>query len=197
MAPRWADAAETEVPKSLTVTTDETIAIFGQGPVGLSATQLAVSMGARVIALDTSPERRELAKAFGAHEVIGPEANDPVDAIRELTHGEGAHKTLDCSSAPSARRAAVQAARSWGTACFVGERGEVTFDVSADLLRRQITLVGSWTFSKIGQADCAEFVADRNIDVGKLFTDYWTLDQAEEAYKLFDQQSTGKGVITP
>ena len=176
---------------------DETIAIFGQGPVGLSATQLAVAMGARVIALDTSPERRELAKEFGAHEVIGPESNDPVEAIRELTHGEGAHKTLDCSSAPQARRAAVQAARSWGTACFVGERGEVTFDVSADLLRRQITLVGSWTFSKNGQSDCAEFVADRRIDVGKLFTHRWTLDKAEEAYKLFDTQSTGKGVITP
>jgi transglutaminase-like putative cysteine protease len=47
------------------------------------------------------------------------------------------------------------------TACFVGERGEVTLDVSADLLRRQVTLVGSWTFSKQGQAECAEFVADR------------------------------------
>ena len=91
----------------------------------------------------------------------------------------------------------MQAARSWGTAGLVGERGEVTFEVDADLLRRQITLVGSWTFSKIGQADCAEFVADRNIDVGKLFTDYWKLDQAEEAYQLLDQQSTGKGVITP
>ena len=44
---------------------------------------------------------------------------------------------------------------------------------------------------------CAEFVADRKIDVGKLFTDRWTLGQAEEAYKLFDTQSTGKGVITP
>src|SRR5207244_12256275 len=48
----------------------ETIAIFGQGPVGLSATQLALAMGARVIALDVAPERRKLAQAFGAHEVI-------------------------------------------------------------------------------------------------------------------------------
>ena len=48
----------------------ETIAIFGQGPVGLSATQFAVAMGARVIAIDISPERRKLAQEFGAHEVI-------------------------------------------------------------------------------------------------------------------------------
>ena len=164
--------------------------------VGLSATQLAVVMGARVIAVDISPERRKLAQQFGAHEVIDGKA-DMVAAIRELTHGEGAHKTLDASSAPEARAAAVRAVRSWGTACFVGERGQVTLDVSPDLLRRQVTLVGSWTFSKQGQAECAEFVADRGVDVERLFTHRWKLEQAEEAYKLFDTQTTGKAVILP
>jgi threonine dehydrogenase-like Zn-dependent dehydrogenase len=175
----------------------ETIAIFGQGPVGLSATQLAVAMGARVIALDISAERRQLAREFGAHEVIDARSNDPVAAIRDLTHGEGAHKTLDTSGAAEARAAAVRATRAWGTACYVGERGQVTLDVSPDLLRRQITLVGSWTFSTQGQADCAEFVADHNIAVEKLFTHRWRLDQAEAAYRLFDTQTTGKGVILP
>jgi threonine dehydrogenase-like Zn-dependent dehydrogenase len=165
--------------------------------VGLSATQLAVVMGARVIAVDVAPERRKLAQQFGAHEVIDGRAGDMVAAIRDLTHGEGAHKTLDASSAPEARAAAVRAVRSWGTACFVGERGQVTLDVSPDLLRRQVTLVGSWTFSKQGQAECAEFVADRRVDVEKLFTHRWALEQAEEAYKLFDTQTTGKAVILP
>jgi threonine dehydrogenase-like Zn-dependent dehydrogenase len=165
--------------------------------VGLSATQFAVAMGARVIAIDISPERRKLAQEFGAHEVLDPKSNDMVAAIRDLTHGEGAHKTLDASSAPEARAAAVRAVRSWGTACFVGERGQVTLDVSPDLLRRQVTLVGSWTFSKQGQAECAEFVADRHVDVEKLFTHRWKLEQAEEAYKLFDTQTTGKAVILP
>src|SRR4029434_9762521 len=50
----------------------ETIAIFGQGPVGLSATQFAVVMGARVIAIDVEPEPRQLAHAFGAHALIDP-----------------------------------------------------------------------------------------------------------------------------
>jgi threonine dehydrogenase-like Zn-dependent dehydrogenase len=175
----------------------ETIAIFGQGPVGLSATQLAVVMGARVIAVDIAAERRKLAQQFGAHEVLDPAGGDLVAAIRDLTHGEGAHKTLDASSAPDARAAAVRAVRSWGTACFVGERGQVTLDVSPDLLRRQVTLVGSWTFSKQGQAECAEFVADRRVDVERLFTHRWKLEQAEEAYRLFDTQTTGKAVILP
>ena len=175
----------------------QTIAIFGQGPVGLSATQLAVAMGARVIAIDIAPERRQLAREFGAHEVLDGASNDVVAAIRDLTHGEGAHLTLDASSAPDARAAAVRSVRAWGTACFVGERGQVTLDVSPDLLRRQVTLVGSWTFSKQGQAECAEFIADRNVDVEKLFTHRWKLEQAEEAYRLFDTQTTGKGVILP
>src|SRR5438034_1254559 len=61
----------------------ETIAIFGQGPVGLSATQLAVEMGARVIAIDIAPERRKLAQQFGAAEVVDPTAHEMVAAIRE------------------------------------------------------------------------------------------------------------------
>src|SRR6185312_16303656 len=112
-------------------------------------------------------------------------------------HGEGAHKTLDTSGAAEARAAAVRATRSWGTACFVGERGQVTLDVSPDLLRRQITLVGSWTFSTQGQAQCAEFIADHKIPVDKLFTQRWKLEQADEAYRLFDKQTTGKGVFLP
>jgi threonine dehydrogenase-like Zn-dependent dehydrogenase len=174
---------------------DETIAIFGQGPVGLSATQLAVTMGARVIALDVSPERCQLARDFGAHEVINVGDTEPVEAIRALTQGEGAHKTLDCSSNPQARAAAVRATRSWGTACYVGEGGQVTLDVSPDLLRRQITLVGSWTFSTMGQANCAQYIAERRVPVDRLFTDRWKLEQAEEAYQLFDQQASGKGVF--
>ena len=174
---------------------DQTIAIFGQGPVGLSTTQLASALGARVIALDVSPARLARAKEFGATDVINPMETDPVAAIRELTDGLGAHATLDASSSPDARRQAVQSVRTWGKVCLVGEGGQMTLDVSPDLLRRQVTLIGSWTFSTVGQAECAKFIADRGVDVDLLFTDRWRLDQAVEAYQLFDQQTTGKGVF--
>ncbi len=177
---------------------DHTIAIFGQGPVGLSATQLASAMGARVIALDTSPERLARAREFGADLLINPvETNDVVGAIRDATHGLGAHLSLDASSSPQARAQAVRCIRTWGKACYVGEGGEVTLDVSPDMLRRQVTLIGSWTFSTVGQAECARYIADRGIAVDKLFTHRWRLDQAEEAYRLFDAQTSGKGVILP
>jgi threonine dehydrogenase-like Zn-dependent dehydrogenase len=172
-----------------------TIAIVGQGPVGLSATQLATAMGARVIALDVSAERLARAKEFGADAVVDPKADDAVAAIKALTHGAGADLALDTSGAPEGRLVAVRATRPWGTVCFVGEGGGVTLDVSRDLLRKQLTIIGSWTFSKIGQAECAGFVADRKIAVEHLFTHRWRLAQAEDAYRVFDQQTTGKGVF--
>ncbi|MEE3286972.1 MAG: zinc-binding dehydrogenase [Pseudomonadota bacterium] len=173
----------------------DTIAVFGQGPVGLSATQLAAAMGARVIALDVSAERLARADAFGADAMIDPSQDDPVDRIRELTGGPGAHLSLDCSSSPAARLAAVQCVRTWGKACYVGEGGEVTMDVSNDMIRRQVTLIGSWTFSTSGQADCARFIVDHDIDVDALFTERYCLEQARDAYALFDGQQTGKGVF--
>ncbi len=173
----------------------DTIAIVGQGPVGLSATQLAVAMGASVIALDISAERLARAKEFGAESLIDPKTDEPIAAIKALTHGEGANKTLDTSGTAAGRLIAVRGARAWGTACFVGEGGDVTLDVSPDLLRKQLTIVASWTFSTVLQADCARFVADRKIDVDHLFTHRWQLSEAGEAYRLFDQQISGKGVF--
>ena len=180
----------------LGLTGDQTIAVFGQGPVGLSATQLAAAMGARVIALDISEDRLARAREFGADVVINPKTvENVVGAIKDATHGLGAHATLEASSSPVARRQAVQSVRTWGKACFVGEGDTVTLDVSPDILRRQVTIIGSWTFSTVGQADCATFIADRKIGVDALFTDRWNLDQAAEAYRLFDRQTGGKGVF--
>jgi len=90
---------------------------------------------------------------------------------------------------------AVRGTRSWGTVCFVGEGGSVTLDVSPDMLRKQLTIIGSWTFSSVIQAECARFVADRKIDVEHLFTHRWRLDEADEAYRVFDRQTSGKGVF--
>jgi threonine dehydrogenase-like Zn-dependent dehydrogenase len=112
-----------------------------------------------------------------------------------LTRGEGVALALECSGAPAARRAAVRAVKTWGTACYVGEGGDVTLDVSPDLLRRQVTLIGSWTFSAMGMLECARFIADNNIDLERIFSHRWRLEQADEAYRSFDTQTTGKGVF--
>src|ERR1700704_184226 len=130
--------------KRMNMNGGDTLAVFGQGPVGLSATVIGVAMGARVIAVETSPERMKLAEEFGADAVIDASKEDAVEALKELTRGVGVDLALDCTGAAAARRAAVRCVKTWGTACYVGEGGDVTLDVSPDLLRRQVTLIGSW-----------------------------------------------------
>ena len=173
----------------------QTLAVFGQGPVGISATLIGAKMGARVIAVETNGERLALAKSFGADVTLDSSKTDIEKEIKQLTHGEGVDLALDCTGVAAARRAAVRSVKTWGTACFVGEGGDVTLEVSPDLLRRQVTLIGSWTFSAMGMAECARFIVDSGIKLDRIFTHRWKLEQADEAYRLFDQQSSGKGVI--
>jgi threonine dehydrogenase-like Zn-dependent dehydrogenase len=182
--------------KRIDVSGRDTLAVFGQGPVGLSATMLGRVMGARVIAIDVVPERLTLARELGAEAVINPKDTDPVKAIHDLTHGEGAETTMDCSGTSEGRLGALQSAGTWGRVAFVGEGGQTTIDVSKHMLRRQLTVHASWTFSAVGQEECARFIADRKIPLKKLLTHRFQVEQAEEAYRLFDTQTTGKGVFT-
>ena len=173
----------------------DTLAVFGQGPVGLSATVLGKAMGVRVIAVETSSERLKLAKDFGADTLVDASREDAVKSLLEHTRNEGVDLALDCTGAAAARRAAVRCVKTWGTACYVGEGGDVTLDVSPDLLRRQVTLIGSWTFSAMGMLECARFIADKRIALERIFSHRWKLEQADAAYRSFDTQTTGKGVF--
>jgi threonine dehydrogenase-like Zn-dependent dehydrogenase len=172
----------------------DVIAVFGQGPVGLAGTQLAAAMGARVIAIDPSAERLAIARALGASDLVSPTSDDPVTAIQALTHGKGVDKALEASGSNAARSAAIHGVRAWGSVAFVGVGGEPTVEVGA-IMRRQITVFGSWTFSNVGQGECARFIADRAIPADRIFTDRWHLDQGADAYRKVDQQSGGKGVF--
>lgn len=181
--------------RRLNLTGRETIAIFGQGPVGLAATQLAVAQGARVIALDVNADRLVQAKAFGADAILDPSSADPVAAIRELTQG-GADLAMDTTGVTGARTQAVRSVKLWGSVSLVGAGGDLHVPI-ADMMRRQITVMTSWTFSNVGQAECARFVAERGVDVDRIFTHRWTLVDAADAYRVFDRQNAGKGVFLP
>ena len=102
---------------------------------------------------------------------------------------------MDCTGVAEARVAAVRSAGTWGRVALVGEGGTTTFDISQHLLRRQLTLHASWTFSAMGQAECARFIVDKKVPLKKLLTHRFKLDEADQAYRLFDTQTTGKGVF--
>jgi len=181
--------------KRLTLTATDTLAIFGQGPVGASGTAIAATMGVRVIAVDVIPERLEFARRLGAFETIDARKVDAVEAIRELTHGEGADATLETSGIPAVRVDAMKSTGIWGRLCFVGIGGETTIDISGQVINKQLTLYGSRTFSIGGLAEVADFVVDRGVPLKELITHRFPLEEAVEAYRVFDEGKTGKVVF--
>jgi threonine dehydrogenase-like Zn-dependent dehydrogenase len=180
--------------KRLGVTGGDILTVFGQGPVGLAATQLATAMGVRVIALDVSDERLHIAETFGADRIVNVSSVDPVQAILEATNGQGADLALEVSGAEAARKAAIGSLTAWGKCALVGI-GSVPTVTMENILQRQITIFASWTFSTVGQADCAAFAVRQGVAVDQIFTSRYSLDQAAKAYETTAAQSGGKGVF--
>ena len=63
------------------------------------------------------------------------------------------------------------------------------------ILQRQVTIMSSLSMSWNGQKACADFVLERGLDIDRLFSDHFTLDQCADAYAMFDQQTGGKAVF--
>jgi threonine dehydrogenase-like Zn-dependent dehydrogenase len=183
--------------KKLDVSGRDTLAVFGQGPVGLSATMIGAAMGARVIAVDVVPYRLELAGKLGASETLNASEVDPVEAIKDLTGGEGAEATLECTARPLVRVQTIDSAKLFGRACLVGERGSMTLeDVSQQIIHKHLTIYGSWTFATWMLEEAALWMLDRNVPIDELITHRFPLEQAEEAYRIFQEGQTGKVVFT-
>ena len=181
--------------KKMDISGRDTVAIFGQGPVGLSGTLSAKAMGSRVIAVDVVPERLALAKELGADDVINSQEADPVAVIRELTSGMGASAALETSGNPNARSQILLSLRTFGRCCYVGVGGPATFDVTRDIIFKVATIYGSWTFSKSELIEIARFMVETRAPLDKLITHRYSLDQAVEAFRLFDTATTGKCVF--
>jgi threonine dehydrogenase-like Zn-dependent dehydrogenase len=104
------------------------VAVFAQGAVGLMATVGARLLGAGlIIAVEAVPKRKELAKHFGADVIVDFREEDPVQAILELTHGEGVDSAIEALGSETTFEACVKATRPGGTISNVGYHGEGDF----------------------------------------------------------------------
>ncbi len=181
--------------KKLQLSGLDTIAIFGAGPVGLAGVMYAAEMGARVIAVDLTGERLEMAKSAGAWKVVDNSDGNAVEKILDLTHGQGADATLEAIGFHATRLAAVQSTRVFGRCCFVGEGGNFHVEPSPDIIHRHLTLVGSWTFSTHGLEETARFTARRGVPIESLITRRVGIEEAPATYQTFEAGAPGKFVI--
>ena len=156
----------------------------------------ASQMNIKVIAIDVVKERLNLAKELGAWETINSKELDAEERIRDLTNGIGADFALDATGIPAVRLQAVDSTKYWGTVCFVGEGNTTTFDISKQIIHKQLSVIGSWTFSQTGLSDVANFVVDNNSPMEKLITHIFELKDAKQAYEKFVMGNTGKVIFT-
>ena len=99
----------------------DTVAVFAQGPIGLCATAGARLRGAsRIIAVDTVPERLEMARRLGADHLVDYRKTDPVEAILELTGGQGADVTIEALGTQQTFESCLRALRPGGTLSSLG-----------------------------------------------------------------------------
>ena len=175
----------------------DTVAVIGLGPVGLCAVQVARAFGAaEVIGIDTVAERLELARSFGARPVHLHDG-DPRAAVREHTGGRGADHCIDAVGSPEALDLAIRLARKGGSVEGIGvyaERMEVHMGLA---WIKSLTIRG-------GQANVIAHV-DRVLDLltaglldpSPIVTRGMALDDAPEAYAVYDRREALKIVLSP
>jgi threonine dehydrogenase-like Zn-dependent dehydrogenase len=181
----------------LDVSGRDTLLVTGLGPVGLAAAMLARASGVGlVVGTDVSAERLRLATDLGLVDAAVPADDQAANQLSELTAGRGFTVTLDASGNATARHLALSSTTTWGRCAFVGEGGEVGFDVSQLMIHKQVTLHGSWVTSVGHMADLIGHLDRWQLHPDRIVTDTFTLDDAAAAYRLADQGTAGKVVVT-
>jgi 2-desacetyl-2-hydroxyethyl bacteriochlorophyllide A dehydrogenase len=179
------------------VRTGDSVAVLGLGPVGLCAVQVAIAAGASpVFAVDAVPARLEVAGGFGAVPVHLSEQS-PRDVVKRATEGRGVDAAIDAVGHPDALDLAIRLTRKAGTVSATGvytERCEVHMGL---LWIKAITL-------KTGHANVIAHVdrvlgmlAAGVVDPSPLVTHHLPLEDAPEAYAIYDRREALKIVLTP
>jgi S-(hydroxymethyl)glutathione dehydrogenase/alcohol dehydrogenase len=178
-----------------------TMAVFGTGGVGLNVIQGgALVNAARVIAVDVNPGKLEMARQFGATDVINARETDPVAAIMELTRGEGADYTFEAIGRPETVRQAFESLRKGGTAVAIGiAPKEALISIPPQLLvYGERRLQGSFYGSTRPRTDFARFadlyLAGR-LKLDQLVTREWRLEQINEAFQAMNNGEVARGII--
>jgi len=174
-----------------------TVLITGLGPVGLGAVVNAKFRGARVIAVETNEYRKALAKEMGAEHIVDPHHPGSAEQIKALTGGKGPDCGIDASGAVAAHRLQIDAIARGGRIAFVGECGEdTTIRISPDLLRKGISLIGSWHYNLNAFPKLMHVIRSSPL-VDRLITHVFPASRIQEAFETSASQHCAKIVLEP
>jgi threonine dehydrogenase-like Zn-dependent dehydrogenase len=174
----------------------KTVAVVGDGAVGLMAVLAAKRLGAeRIIAMSRHPERQALAELYGATDIVEERGEEGIERIRSLTNGLGAHSVVEAVGTQESTMQAIGATRPNGHMGFVGVNYEVAIP-GMPLFFAGIHTHGGPAPVRRFLPDLIELIWNREIDPGKVFDLTLSLDQAAEGYKAMDERQATKVLLT-
>jgi threonine dehydrogenase-like Zn-dependent dehydrogenase len=175
----------------------KTVAVVGDGAVGLLAVLAAKQLGAeRIIAMSRHESRQRLAREYGATDIVEERGDAGVAAIKELTHGLGAHSVVEAVGTQESMMQAVNATRPGGHVGFVGVAHDVALP-GMDLFWSLVHLHGGPAPVRRFLPELIDLVLNRQINPGKVFDLELPLDQAPAGYQAMDQRDAIKVLLRP
>jgi threonine dehydrogenase-like Zn-dependent dehydrogenase len=174
-----------------------TVAVVGDGAVGLLGVLSAARMGAaRIIAMSRHEQRQKLAGEYGATDIVAERGDEGVAVVRELTDGVGADATLECVGTGEAMTQAVRSTRPGGTVGFVGVPHGVTLR-GEDLFRTHVGVRGGPAPVRQFLPELIDAVWRGEIDPGRVFDLELPLAEVAEGYRAMDERRAIKTLLRP
>jgi threonine dehydrogenase-like Zn-dependent dehydrogenase len=175
----------------------KTVAVVGDGAVGLCAVLAAKQLGAeRIIAMSRHPARQQLALEFGATDIVPERSDEGVARIQDLTNGLGAHSVVEAVGTQEAFMQAMRVTRPGGHMGFVG----VTYEVNIpgpEIFFAEIHLLGGPAPVRRFLPELIRLIWDRKINPGKVFDLTLPLEKVAEGYRAMDERRAIKVLLHP
>jgi threonine dehydrogenase-like Zn-dependent dehydrogenase len=173
----------------------KTVAVVGDGAVGLLAVLAAKQLGAeRIIAISRHETRQKLAREFGATDIVTERGDDGVAKVKELTGGLGAHSVVEAVGTQESMQQSIRSTRPGGHVGFVGVNHDVALS-GEELFFAQVSLLGGPAPVRRFLPELIDLIWDRKIDPGKVFDLTLPLEQAAEGYRAMDERRAIKALL--
>jgi threonine dehydrogenase-like Zn-dependent dehydrogenase len=175
----------------------KTVAVVGDGAVGLLAVLAAKHLGAeRVIAMSRHEPRQRLAREYGATDIVEERGDTGVARIKELTNGLGAHSVIEAVGNQESMMQAIRATRPGGHVGYVGVAHGVELP-GQELFFSHVHLHGGPAPVRRFLPDLIDLIWNRRIDPGKVFDLELPLDEAGAGYEAMDERRAIKVLLRP
>ena len=173
----------------------KTVAVVGDGAVGLLAVLAARQLGAdRIIAMSRHEPRQRLAREYGATDIVAERGDDGVATIKELTDGLGAHSVIEAVGTQDSMMQAIRSTRPGGHVGYVGVAHGVEL-AGEELFYSHVHLHGGPAPVRRFLPQLIELIWNRDIEPGKVFDLELPLNQAAAGYRAMDQRQAIKVLL--